>query len=143
MSGCAETSVSTQGLKFSIQNSSPLPLATPKNEFKRTRKRGKTRHLNSTPIIQELKDKTIENDNKKKEKKTSIVKKEKTVKVKEKCYLKKKAAVMQVIQVLIKMILYLIQLVYFSKNFIHNLTLKNLGFAVKNAILGAIVYVQA
>ena len=51
MSGCAETSVSTQGLKFSIQNLSPLPLATPKNEFKRTRKRGKTGHLNSTPNI--------------------------------------------------------------------------------------------
>ena len=92
----------------------------------------------------EIYSKAIENDNKKKEKKTSIVKKEKTVrKVKEKCYLKKKAAVMQVIQVLIKMILYLIQLVCFAKNFIRNLTLKNRGFAVKNAILGAIVYVQA
>ena len=79
MSGCAETSVSTQGLKFSIQNLSPLPLATPKNQFKRTRKRGKTGHLNSTPNIQELKDKAIENDNKKKKQKTSIVKKEKTV----------------------------------------------------------------
>ena len=75
MSGCAETSVSTQGLKFSIQNLSPLPLATPKNDFKRIRKCGKTGHLNSTQNIQELKDKAIEIDNKKKEKKTSIVKK--------------------------------------------------------------------
>ena len=57
--------------------------------------------------------------------------------------LEKKAAVMQVIQVLIKMILCLMQLVCFAKNSIHNLTLKNLGFAVKNAILVAIVYVQA
>ena len=91
MSECAETSVSTQGLKFSTQNLSPLPLATPKNEFKRTRKRGETGHLNSTPNIQELKDKVIENDNKKKEKKTSIVKKEKTVrKSKRKMSLEKK-----------------------------------------------------
>ena len=56
--------------------------------------------------------------------------------------LEKKGCGVQVIQVLIKMILYLIQLVCFAKNFIHNLTQKNLGFAVKNAILGAIVYVQ-
>ena len=70
---------------------SSLPLTTPKNEFKRTRKRGKTGHLNSTPNIQELKDKAIENDNKKKEKKTSIVKKEKTVrKSKRKMLLEKK-----------------------------------------------------
>ena len=121
-----------------------LPLATPKNEFKITRKRGKTGHLNSTPNIQELKDKVIENDNKKKEKKTSIVKKEKIVRQsKRKMLLEKKTAVMPVIQVLIKMILYLIQLVCFAKKFIHNLTLKNLGIAVKNAILGVIVYVQA
>ena len=67
---------------------SPLLLATPKNEFKRTRKRGKTGHLNSTPNIQEFKD----NDNKKKEKKTSIVKKEKTVrKSKRKMLLEKKS----------------------------------------------------
>ena len=51
MSGCAETFVSTQGLKFSKQNLSPLPLATPKNEFKRTRKHGKSGNLNSTPNI--------------------------------------------------------------------------------------------
>ena len=68
-----------------------MPLATPKNEIKRTRKRGKTGHLNSTPNIPELKDKAIENDNKKKEKKTSIVKKEKTVrKSKRKMLLEKK-----------------------------------------------------
>ncbi|CAH1100674.1 unnamed protein product [Psylliodes chrysocephalus] len=59
-SEAASSSTFIRKVKFTIQEVSPLPVAAPKHEANRGRKRGKCGLLNSTPDIEELKNQADE-----------------------------------------------------------------------------------